>query len=777
MSQAKGGDPDLSGFSMAELFRMEAETQIALLTDGLLAVEREPGDREQLDALMRAAHSLKGAARMSGEESIVRVAHAMEDIFEGARRGTMTLTVAYVDVLLSGVDLIARFVQRPSAESGEADPAAANWVGEVNAFLATLAAVGTSEVSVPRPATPPSSSAASLATPAASPVSSQRHDASVGAANHEAGNRDGSGQTAVRVTAEHLSRLLALAGESVVVSRWVTTFAAELTRLRRSQEATMRLFAAAQEQAMATADESTRAAMQRAHGSALQCQTAFTHCLAELEAFERRSLAVSHRLYEEVMTARMRPFSDGVQGLPRMVRDLARTLGKRVQFTIEGEHTPIDRDILMRLEAPLVHLLRNVLDHGIESPDDRVRAGKPEEGRVRVSARHRAGMLMVSVEDDGRGVDPEMIRSRVVERNLTTPDVAAKLSTPELLEFLFLPGFSTKGSVTEISGRGVGLDAVLAMVRDVGGTTEIVSQPGEGMRVQLQLPVTLSVMRALIVQIDGESYAVPLARITRVLKVPRATVQSVEGHRHVLLDDRPVGLVLAQQILGTGAGTPAQDDFEVVVLGDKTAHYGLVVDHLLAEQEIVVRPLDTRLGKVATVSAAALLPDGTPVLILDVDDVVRSIQVAVSGGRLAPFGAADAKPSVARRRVLVVDDSITVRETERKLLESAGYDVDVAVDGMDGWNSVRTGHYDLVVTDVDMPRLTGIELTTLIRKDVRLKTLPIMIVSYKDREEDRLRGLDAGADYYLTKASFHDDTLLRAAEDLLGVAAEAGART
>ena len=737
ISASAGGD--LSGLSMEELFRMEAEAQTAILTDGLLAIEREPDAREWLDALMRAAHSLKGAARLSGNEAVVRVAHAMEDVFEAARQGILTLTGAHVDVLFQGVDLIARLAQT-SLEPGSIAAKAAE--GDTNAFLAALAAP---QVRTAEPLPTPTSAASSPP-------------------------QDTTSQAAIRVTAEHFNRLLGLAGESVVLSRWVTSFVAELARLRHLQNATTRLLNDARDQAAATGDPQTRASLEHVYTSAMECQAALSRCLTELDTFDRRSLSVSHRLYEGVLAARMRPFSDGVHKLPRMVRDLAQTLGKRVQFSIDGEQTPVDRDILQRLETPIVHLLRNVLDHGIETPEERHKAGKPEEGHISLTAKHNAGKLTVIVADDGRGVDPESIRCRVVEQGLTTADVAAKLNTTELLEFLFLPGFSTRKTVTEISGRGVGLDIVMTMVREVGGTAEIASRPGEGMRVQLQLPLTLSVVRALIVEIGGEAYALPLTRIAKVVRVPRASVHSAEGHEHTLIDERPVGLVSAQHILDVTTSVPPSDTLLVVVLGDKTARYGLVVDRLMGERELVVRPLDKRLGKVADVSAAALLPDETPVLILDPDDLIRSIEIAVSGGRLAPVGMASTSttPTVTRRRVLVVDDSITVRETERKLLESAGYDVDIAVDGMDGWNAIRSGHYDLVVTDVDMPRLTGIELTTMIRKDAKLKGLPVMIVSYKDREEDRLRGLDAGADYYLTKASFHDDTLLHAAADLIG---------
>jgi two-component system, chemotaxis family, sensor histidine kinase and response regulator WspE len=294
---------------------------------------------------------------------------------------------------------------------------------------------------------------------------------------------------------------------------------------------------------------------------------------------------------------------------------------------------------------------------------------------------------------------------------------------------------------------------------------------GQGVQFTLQLPLTLSVLRALLVEIGGEVYAFPLTRVVRALKVEKSRVASVEGREHFEMDGKQVGLVAAHQVLELDKSPIGNEEMSVVVVGER-AHHAVVVDKLLVESALVVRPLDPRLGKIPDISAAALLPDGTPALILDVDDLLRSVEKLVSGGRLAKIhGTAANAHASQRKRVLVVDDSFTVRETERKLLEGGGYEVEVATDGMDGWNAVRTGHYDLILTDVDMPRLDGVELTRLIRQDARLKGMPVVIVSYKDREDDRTRGLEAGADYYLTKASFHDETLLRAVSELIGAAA------
>jgi two-component system, chemotaxis family, sensor histidine kinase and response regulator WspE len=379
-------------------------------------------------------------------------------------------------------------------------------------------------------------------------------------------------------------------------------------------------------------------------------------------------------------------------------------------------------------------------------------------------------MLLLTVTDDGGGIDVEPLRRRVVERKLTNAATAADLSEAELLEFLFLPGFTMKDQVSEISGRGVGLDIVQHMARLVRGSVRIETRVGKGTSFRLLLPLTTSVVRALMVEIDTQLYAFPLAHINRTLMLRKGDVEQTEGHQHFGHEGRQVGLVTAHQVLGLAA--PQIDGaLPVIVLGDAARAYGVVVDRLLGEHELVVQALDARLGKVKDISAGALAEDGSPVLIVDVEDLLLSIdKLVASGPLLQAHRGGPSSRAKRRKRVLVVDDSFTVRELERKLLQNSGYEVDVAVDGMDGWNAARTGGYDLIVTDVDMPRMDGIELIILIKQHPQLRATPVLIVSYKDRQEDQRRGLEAGADFYLTKSSFHDESLVDAVADLIGEA-------
>jgi two-component system sensor histidine kinase and response regulator WspE len=289
----------------------------------------------------------------------------------------------------------------------------------------------------------------------------------------------------------------------------------------------------------------------------------------------------------------------------------------------------------------------------------------------------------------------------------------------------------------------------------------------------MQLPLTLSIVRALLVEIGNEAYAFPLVHINRVLKVAKKDIEVTAGRQHLRFEDRQIGLIAANQIFGGREDNHWGEQVSVVVIGNKTNCYGVVTEKFLGERELVIKPLDQRLGKIKDISSGALLDDGSPVLIIDVEDLIRSIEKSIDAGTLSGVQSGRGRENKKKpKRVLVVDDSLTVRELEKKLLQTRRYEVEIAVDGMDGWNAARSGHFDLVITDVDMPRMDGIELVTLIKKDSNLKSLPVMIVSYKDRAEDRRRGLDAGADYYLAKASFHDEALLQAVVNLIGEATE-----
>lgn len=739
---------------MLDLFRLETENQAQVLTSGLLALERDPAASEHLEACMRAAHSLKGAARIVGVNAGVHVSHAMEDTFVAAQRGDILLRQKHIDVLLRCVDLFNRIAGTSQAELNQWEETRGE---EVALALSDLKDVLAGFPDMEKPQEKPAPTA---------PVS-KPEDSAVADAPNEAHEQ------VLRITSVHLNRLLGLTGEALVESRWLRPFTESMLKLKRLHydigRSVETLRGALPENAL---NEQSVHALNEVRRLVLQSQHGMSKRLAELEMHDHRASNLAHLMYSEAMSCRMRPFTDGVLWLPRMARDVARTLGKQVRVELVGQATHVDREILEKLEAPLGHLVRNAIDHGICSPDERRKLGKPADGLVRVEARHHGGMLQIEVSDDGRGIDLDRLREVVVRRKLTTAETADRLADDELLEFLFLPGFSMKDSVTDISGRGVGLDVVRNMVKRLRGSVRVFSRLGEGTRFQLLLPLSQSVVRALLADVGGEPYAFPLAAVVRTLKLRKDEIDVLEGRQFFHMDGRAIGLISTQQVLQGGMQS-IDGDLPVIVIGnagDDT--YGLAVDRLLGEHELVVRALDHRLGKIRNIAAGALMEDGRPALIVDIEDLMRSVDKLIAARDLGTLRTGTESGRAKRKRVLVVDDSLTVRELVRTLLDNAGYEVEVAVDGMDGWNAIRTAHYDLMVTDIDMPRMDGIELVTLMKKDAHLKTTPVLIVSYKDREEDRRRGLEAGADYYLAKGSFHDESLLEAVVDLIGEASE-----
>lgn len=782
---------DLSGFSMLELFRTEAEGQLSLLTDGLLVLEHNPEASEHLEPMMRASHSIKGAARMVEIDPVVRIAHVMEDCFVAAQKKQLTLSSRDIDVLLKGVDLMAQVAKLDES-------ALSSWEAENNATVDSLVRAIEGVLAGERePITVVENSEAQVSAEkgsvaesqlASSVTSSDAGEPSVAGAGSSAVRTESTlsaednpppdkapslaevKERVLRVSTERMDRLLGLAGEAMVEARWLHPHIESMQRFKRFQFDLVSELDSLRERFNEICEdpvfESTLIDLQR---KAVKQREILSDRLVDLEHFDYRAANLAGRLHREVLASRMRPFSDGVDGFQRMVRDVARSLGKDARLEITGVTTQVDRDVLEMVKAPLNHLLRNAVDHGIEMPEARVENGKPAQAIVKLDACHRSGMLLVTVEDDGRGVDLESLKQKIIERGLSSEEMLSQMSEMELLEFLFLPSFSTRSEVTELSGRGVGLDVVHDSVKEMRGVVTITSKAGEGIRFQMQLPLTLSVIRTLLVDIGGESYAFPLARIDHLLKISAEQIELVEDHQYITWNDNHIGLVSASQLFGVEQGSTEDRQLSVVILSDRYGQYGVIVDTFLGERELAVQVIDPRLGKVKDISVAALLDDGSPTLIIDVDDMARSIAKLISRGQIDKVGGGRGEDG-ERKRVLVVDDSITVREVERKMLEAYGYEVDVAVDGMDGWNAVRSGEYRLVITDIDMPRMDGIELVRLIKQDETLKGLPVMVVSYKDREEDKLLGLEAGADYYLTKGGFHDETLREAVVDLIGEA-------
>lgn len=806
----------LGGFSMFDLYKAEAEQHGRALSDGLVALESAT-DPALVEPLMRAAHSIKGAARIVGFEQVVTLAHAMEDCLVRLQRAQEPIVPARVDQLLKGTDLLvqsaqvaeadvpawnaahagaiaelATQLQQPAAPIAGAPRSAADILGAAPRGPASSAAPAPASAPAPAPTSasapapafaPPATDAPappSASTPTAPPIdpasakakaitaastsgTNSSASAKMSSTATSSSTKPAASESSVMVRSRNLDRLMRLSGEGMVEARRLDAMQARLRAIRTRERALEDLFdRRRQRQDVSDLD------LEQAH-AAIRGEVALLE--ADLQAHLRRTEELSTTLHHEAIDCRMRPFGDACLTIPRTVRDLARSLDKDAAARLEGQSVSVDRDILRKLEAPLTHLVRNALDHGIESRAERTASGKRAQATVRVTAVHQAGMLVVEVADDGRGIDLARLRTKIVERNLSTTELVARMSDRELTDFLFLPGFSTAKAVTDLSGRGVGLDVVQTTVHEVGGSVEVQTELGRGTTFRMRLPVTLSVLRAAIVSIAGEPYAMPLARMERIDRLDHHTLEHVEGRLAARVNGEIIGLVRGDELLGV-PGDAESGALAVVSLRTRQRTLGVIVDGFLGEEDVVVQPLDERLGTVPHVSSASVRQSGELVLILDADAMAIDAARRLDEGTLrgAAAGSEDARRRV--HRVLVVEDSLTVREVERQMLTRAGYQVDVAVDGLDGWNALQRERYDLVLSDVDMPRMNGLELVRRIRADRRLSHLPIVMVSYKDREEDRLAGLEAGATAYLTKGAFHDRTLLDTVADLIAASAD-----
>ena len=683
------------------MFAEEAEGRLATLSELLLELERDGGDRELLSSIFREAHTLKGGAAVVGLDEIMRVAHAMEEVLEGLRSGDATATQGLVDALLGAVDGIRELL--PAVLAGE-DRAV-----EAGALVVALQAPpsGTQQASAPPPDPPPAVPDPPPAVPAPPARRGRRKT--------------------IRLPTERLDELVRLVGE------------ASAAALRVGRLVTDQL--GAEPAGVPELHELTRA----------------------LESLQERTLQ-----------ARMVPFGTIAEPLRRAGRDLARSLGKSVELELRGQETELDRGVLEQVADPLLHLVRNAIDHGIEPPGARLAAGKPAQGTVRVHAMQVGSEVVVTVADDGRGIDLEGVR----ERAGASGDSLEGVGDAEALYAIFRSGLSTAATVSEVSGRGVGLDVVRTSLAAVRGRVEVHSEPGAGSEFRLSVPITLAVLPCLVVETAGRRLAIPMHSVVSAEAAGWAE-DWVEGQVVIRVRDQILPVSdLAVTLDGAAPADAPAGDRPAVVVASMTRRHAFRVDALLGQRNLVVKDLGRLLPRLGLLAGAALEPDGSILLVLDVSGLVdrarwrRSVARSAADPRAGDAAPAALPAAAGPPSVLVVDDTTVVRELERSILEEAGYRVRTAGDGHEALAALAGELPDLVVTDVDMPNLDGLELTRAIRADRTLAGLPVVVVTSKAAEADRLRAMEAGADAYLRKGDLDQRALLEVVGRLLGLAVQ-----
>ena len=710
---------------MIELFFDEATERVDALAGKLVEMERSPDDGELLRDVFRDMHTVKGSSAMVGLQPVNHLAHAAEDLVGQIRDAGRAPDGNVVDALLAGLDALRDMLAQARARQPVTfDPAA---------IIARLRNPGS-----PAHAVVHAKAAAMPAAPAAAEA-----------------------RQTIRVDFDKLDRLLNLVGELVLGRDDLRGAVAALSSVT-SELAADRGVSRRVAHARVAAGGALVRGLDQLGEELGRVERVLADVTTDLDHGTDRLDAISTELREQVMRLRMVPVSGIFKKHIRTVRDLAATLGKRARLELIGEDTELDKLLVEALDEPLMHLVRNAIDHGIEMPAER--GAKPPEGLITLAAAHRGNHVEIRITDDGRGLDPAKLKAKAVERGVITQAEAEVMDDRTAREIIFRAGFSTATTVSEVSGRGVGMDAVRqTIVNKLKGEIEIESTPGTGSAFVLELPLTLAIIQVIVARASGETFAVPLDLVVKVLAIAPTDVQMIGDREAVVVRGKHVPLIrldVALELEGTGG----QDELQLILVENGGQTYALVCDQLLGKREIVIKSLGGLLANVPCVAGATLLADRVA-LILDVPAIIQRALARPAGPRAAAPRISPA--SAASSHVLLVEDSDIVRESLRRLLAEAGYLVTVAVDGQHGFETARTKRFDLVSTDVVMPRMDGYELTRALRAMPEYANTPIVMVTSRGERIDRVRGFDAGVDEYITKP--HDrQLLLRTVRKLLG---------
>jgi two-component system chemotaxis sensor kinase CheA len=714
-------------------FVEEARDRLKALCAALLKLEEMPGARDAIAQALREAHSIKGSALMLGFSDISQISHELEELFVAAKANPALLDAAAFDVMFSAVDRITSRTEELAR--GQMDTV------EVGEICSRLAGLLTSSQTRPLPvradtaSTAPSSKAPEL-------------------------------RQSLRVPIEKLDKLAHLAPEMVVQS--LKAFE-QHTELRRVERMLSRLRDRVREArltpAMAGLD---RDAALADYADALDAVTRrMRDFLVSFSDDRVRLNLITEELRQNVIELTMLPVSSVFDAFPRAVRDLARTFGKEIDITIRGRETELDKKIIEQISEPLIHLMRNAVDHGIEAPAHRERIGKPAAGHLILSAEQQGNRILIALRDDGGGIDPQTLRTAAIDRGVAAASDMDRWPPEQLLDLIFQPGFSTRSETTDVSGRGVGMDVVKSVVERLGGAVRVQSELHKGTSITLNLPLSLALLRVVLLEAGGELFALPTAAVRRILQVGPDDVGHLQQGPVAEMDGENIPLTALSAMLQVPAPPQAARQTVIVAEGSE-GRFGIIVEAVHEEQELVFKELRGPLRSQKTFTGAALLGNGDIVPILDVNAL---FDLASRGPSAAGPPAMPRKVEPRIRRVLVVDDSLVAGELQKNILLAAGYECEIASDGVVALECLHRKDWDLVVADVDMPRMTGFELTERLRADAQFRELPVIIVTSRDAADDRRRGFAVGADAYVLKREFDQSQLLDTVRRLIGRAA------
>ena len=754
------------------IFKAETDDHLTKLDNGLIELEKQPDNAELVSGLNREVHTLKGAARVFGFSEIQDIAHRIEDIFEEVTAKRAVFSSFIAERIFQGLDAI-RTILGQIVQEKEINIDASDVCRELEECLSATQRIRTQKEQGKKPEKKKDTLPREKILPAKEQQRGKTPDEGI-ARTSEALPPHTLPQIEeyIRVPLSRVDKLLYLVGEVVANKMKASAMIAQVKKLSKlSKEVQKTVF---------SVGEAIKREGFPADGELAKL---LSQCDAQVQKLKEHTL----KLYDHVssesfhldpvideLQARMKeikmlPLSTILEGFPRMVRDIASQQGKEINLVISGEETELDKRVLEGIKTSLIHILRNCIDHGVEGPEVRMAIGKPRYGTIKVTAFHEADSVVITVEDDGRGMDIDQIKRTALEKELLSSSDLEGMSEKEILNIVFMGGYSTSPVVTDVSGRGMGLDIVRRDITNLKGRVTLETQKDKASKFTLVLPLTIAIIQVLLVKVRRMLFALPMLSITESVKVHRGDVSTLGGRTAFQFRDRIVPLVKLGEVLDLPTGTDQPEkvtnEMLVVIATSFENRVGFIVDEIVGEEEVFIKNLGKHIGKVKNVSGAIILASGEVVVVLDTTDLIgRGAPALPSLGGKRPLP----KPKRKEKRILVVEDAFSTRELEKSILETHGYLVDTAVDGLDALDRMAAAQYDLVVSDIEMPRMDGFELCRTLKKKEGYRDIPFVMVTALQKEEDKRRGMEVGAAAYIVKSAFEQMNLLETIERLVG---------
>ena len=750
------GNAMIEDAEMQQLFKIESEEHLQLLDEGLLQLEKDPKNQKVLEDVFREAHSLKGAARMLGLMEIEAVSHRFEDILGLAHKGDILLSSRIVDVMYGCLDIIRKLV----ADALAGVPSKVDIRTVLTRLDLSIPDASANMERKPVLAMPDLAETATetlvFATEGLDSSHLLIHEPESFSSNQpllEQFRID-----TIRVETRKLDMLMRLAGELTVANLRIVRrhdFIEAFSEIWEQFSSGIRETGCLDAIRIADADRLS-AMMEELRVSSLDDKS--------------RLELVSGEINEEIRAIRLMPLATLFNLFPRMVRDISRNQTKDVQLIIEGGENLADKRIIEEMKDPLMHIIRNSVDHGIELPEERIRSGKPRTGTIRLGAYQTPSGIVMEIKDDGRGLDTEMIKKSAKKLGIYREDELAAMTDDQVRSLVFTHGLSTSSFVSDVSGRGVGMDAVRAGIERLKGKISIKSDFGTGCDVVIDLPLTLATARVLLVLADGLKYAVPVENVLKSCLIRKNGLFRLDGKDVALFEDKALSVASLSRLLHyrrtdfikkrASVESPEprieSDSIPCIVVFSGEERMGLFVDELIDEQEIVIKPQSILLSQIPNISGGAIIGTGEVCMVLNPHDLIRSLNHQNAG-----IASTIQNEKLDKKKlILLAEDSLTTRTQMKRILEGAGYEVVPAVDGMDAFSRLSLQSFDALVTDITMPNMDGLTLTAKVRQDKQYKDLPVILVTMLTSDEDKRKGLEAGASAYILKPSFDQKTLL-----------------